>query len=219
MKTVQATPQIQTLADLLERLGGVSADRVRFQPPPGTATEQDVIEVEQRENRLCELVDGALVEKSTGYRESLLAVALAASLREFVVARNLGLVTGADGLVSLISGLVRIPDVAFVSWNRLPERQVPTDPIPHVAPDLAVEVLSKGNTAEEMERKRREYFQAGVRLVWMVDVDARTVGVFTSPERSRTVNEDQILDGGDVLPGFTLSLRELFAELDRQGDS
>ena len=141
-----------------------------------------------------------------------------AALREFVVERNLGLVTGADGLVSLISGLVRIPDVAFVSWNRLPERQVPTDPIPHVAPDLAVEVLSKGNTAGEMERKRREYFQAGVRLVWMVDVEVRTVAVFTSAESSRTLNEDQILDGGGVLPGFSLALRELFAELDRQGD-
>ncbi len=219
MKTVQTALQIQTLADLLERLGGISADRVRFQPPPGTALEQDVIEVERRENRLCELVDGALVEKLMGYRESLLAVALAAALRDFVVERNLGLVTGADGLVSLISGLVRIPDVALVSWNRLPERQVPTDPIPHVAPDLAVEVLSKGNTAGEMERKRREYFQAGVSLVWMVDVDARTVTVFTSPERSRTLNEDQILDGGEVLAGFSLSLRELFAELDRQGDS
>jgi len=218
MKTVHTAPQIQTLADLLERLGGISADRVRFQPPPGTASEQDVVEVERRENRLCELVDGALVEKLMGYRESLLAVALAAALREFVVERNLGLVTGADGLVSLISGLVRIPDVAFVSWDRLPERKVPTDPIPHVAPDLAVEVLSKGNTASEMERKRREYFQAGVRLVWMVDVDVRTVTVFTSPERSRTLNEDQILDGEEVLPGFSLVLRDLFAELDRQGD-
>ncbi len=112
-----------------------------------------------------------------------------------------------------------IPDVAFASWDRLPKRQVPTDPIPDLAPDLAVEVLSKANTSEEMRRKRREYFASSVRLVWLVDPDARTVTVFTAPEQSKELNEDQILDGGDVLPGFTLALRELFAELDRQGNA
>ncbi len=219
MTTVETPLPIDTLADLLERLGGIPPDRVRFHPPPGTATEQDVIEIERRENRLCELVDGVLVEKPMGYRESLLAGALLAFLREFVVPRNLGLVTGADGLMRLFSGLVRIPDVAFASWDRLPKRQVPTDPIPDLAPDLAVEVLSKANTPEEMRRKRGEYFASGVRLVWLIDPDARTVTVFTAPEQSKEVNEDQILDGGDVLPGFTLALRELFAELDRQGNA
>ncbi len=217
MTTVETPRPIDTLADLLERLGGIAPDRVRFHPPPGTATEQDVIDIERRENRLCELVDGVLVEKAMGYRESLLAGALLAFLREFVVPRNLGLVTGADGLMRLFSGLVRIPDVAFASWDRLPKQRVPTDPIPDLVPDLAVEVLSRANTPEEMRRKRLEYFGSGVRLVWLVNPDARTATVFTAPEESRELREDQVLDGGDVLPGFHLELRELFAELDRQG--
>ena len=61
-------------------------------------------------------------------------------------------------MVRLAPGLVRIPDLAFISWQRLPERRVPTDPIPGLVPDLVVEVLSDGNTAAEMDRKRREYF-------------------------------------------------------------
>ena len=83
-------------------------------------------------------------------------------------------------------------------------------------PDLAVEVLSESNTAEEMARKLREYFAAGVRLVWMIDPRDRTATVFTGPELSRMLDETHTLDGGDVLPGFQLPLRDLFAELDLQ---
>jgi Uma2 family endonuclease len=81
---------------------------------------------------------------------------------------------------------------------------------------LAVEVLSAGNTSAEMERKRREYFDAGVQLVWMIEPRARTVAVFTSPAESRALGVDDVLDGGNVLPGFSLKLRDLFAELDRE---
>ena len=129
------------MADLFEHFGGIAADRVRFHPSPGTATEQDVLAVHAREKRLCELVEGVLVEKAMGFRESCLALALSAALRAFVRPRNLGLVSGPDGLIRLASGLVRIPDVAFISWQRIPGRRTPTDPVPELVPDLAVEVL------------------------------------------------------------------------------
>jgi hypothetical protein len=66
----------QTIDDLLTSLGGVPADRVRLHPQPGTASERDVIEIHDRENRLCELVDGTLVEKAMGFDESVFAVLL-----------------------------------------------------------------------------------------------------------------------------------------------
>ena len=106
---------IETLADLLEQLGGIAPERVRFRPPPGTVTEKDVLEVAAHENRLCELVDGVLVEKAMGWRESLLASVLITILSNFVRPRNLGLVAGANSPLRLASGLVRMPDVAFVS--------------------------------------------------------------------------------------------------------
>lgn len=208
----------ETLADLVEQLGGISLERIRFRPLPGMATEQDVLDVERRENRLCELVDGVLVEKAMGFRESALACALIEFLRAFVRPRNLGLVTGEAGMLRLSSGLVRIPDVAFVSWGRLPERGMPSEPIPDLAPDLAVEVLSESNTEGEMERKLREYFEAGVILVWLIDPKSRTVTVYTAVDQFVVLNERQTLDGGPVLPGFSLPLVDLFAELDRQGN-
>jgi len=208
-----APPDLETLADLLHQLGDIPPQRVRLRPPPGTATEQDVIDIEQRENRLFELVDGVLVEKGMGYRESLLACAIIEALRAFVRPRNLGIVTGEAGMMRLFPGLVRIPDVAFASWQRLPDGRVPVEPIPSVVPDIAVEVLSQSNTPAEMARKRREYFQAGVRLVWLVDLDARTVTVFTGLDTSSVLHENHILNADPVLPGFSLSLTDLFAEL------
>jgi Uma2 family endonuclease len=207
------------MADLLERLGGIAPSRVRMVPAPGCATEQDVIEIEAQENRLFELVDGILVEKGLGFLESVLAATLATILNRFVVSRNVGLMTGADGMVRLFPGQVRIPDVAYISWARIPGGRVPRAPIPPIAPDLAVEVLSDSNTVGEMARKRGDYFQSGVLLVWEVDPVARRVFVYTAPEACQSLGETDTLSGGAVLPGFSLPLQELFGELDRQAVS
>jgi Uma2 family endonuclease len=203
-----------TIGDLLKRLGNIPAARVRLYPTPGTATEKDVIKVLDRENRPCELVDGTLVEKPMGYEESEIAATIIILLGSFVRRHKLGIVTGPDGTIRLFPGLVRIPDVAFASWDCFPGRKRPRAPIPHLAPDLVVEVLSKSNTKGEMSRKLREYFEAGVRLVWMVEPKKRSVRVHTAVDQSVLFAEGQSLDGGAVLPGFVLSVNELFPKDD-----
>lgn len=212
-----SSASIKNLADLQVRLGGVPLDRVRFHPAPGTATVQDVIAIQRQEGKHCELIEGVLLEKSMGFNESALAVFLAGLLNTFVIQRNLGIVTGSDGTYELMPDLVRIPDVAFTRWDRFPGRQRATAPVPRLAPNLAVEVLSRGNTPGEMAAKRQDYFDAGVELVWEIDLAARTLSVYTSPTAGTTFDERDTLDGAAVLPGFTLALRDLFAELDRQG--
>jgi len=205
-----------TVSELALRLGPMPLERIRFNPVPGTATEHDVLAIREREGRLYELTGGILVEKAMGFRESVLAAALIGFLRAFVKPRGLGVVTSSDGLMRLDRGLVRIPDVAFVSWAQFPTRQVPNDPIPNAYPDLAIEILSPTNTAAEMASKRRDYFHAGTRLVWEIDPEKRTAAVFSSPEDSVVLTAQEKLDGGDVLPGFSLELKLLFAELDVQ---
>lgn len=116
-------PRIETLADLLVRLGGIDPRRARFHPPPGTARVQDVIEVAEREGKLCELIEGVLLEKVMGWNESRLAGFILGVLTAQVIPRNLGVVTGADGATELMPDLVRIPDVAFINWDRLPGRR------------------------------------------------------------------------------------------------
>jgi Uma2 family endonuclease len=209
-----AVSPFKTVRELLDKLGDVPAHRVLMVPLPGTATEDDVLK-EGSVKRFCELVDGVLVEKVMGFDESRLACLLISFLVSFVTQRDLGVVAGEGGLTRLFPGQVRIPDVAFVSKKRFQSRKKRKVAILEFAPDLAVEILGKGNTRREMERKLRDYFAAGTRLVWYIDRKQRTVRVYTRPDRPAVLREDQSLDGGDVLPGFVLPLRELFAELDR----
>lgn len=158
-----------SLGDLLQRLGDISPFRVRMHPAPGTAVEADAVRARSDGHRLYELVESTLVQKAVGYKKSIVAGATLAALRAFVVPRKLGHVSGPDGMLRLSPGLVRGPDVAFVSRDRLPDARVPDQPIPNLVPNLAVEVLSESNTPREMDRKRREYFEAGVELLWIVD--------------------------------------------------
>lgn len=203
-----------SLSELLEELGGISALRVRNEPAPGHATIADLLQVNQSGSH-CELIDGILVEKVRGWSESLIAGVLIELLRQFLRKHNLGLISGPDGCMEILPALVRGPDVAFVSWNRLPDGKIPTTPVPQIVPDLAIEVLSTGNTFMEMSRKRHEYFHAGVRLVWMVDPRERTVAVYTSASEYQILDESQMLTGHDVLPGLEIPLADVFAELDR----
>jgi Uma2 family endonuclease len=205
------------LDDLVERLGGIPLSRILVVPAPGTATEGDVLEAERRYNRRFELIDGVFVEKGIGFSVSLLAGVLIHILRDFVVPRNLGVVSGADGCVRLFPNLIRIPDVAFASWDRFPGRKVPTAPIPSLAPNLVVEVLSESNTGPEMARKRGEYFAAGVQLIWEFDPEALAVSVYAPDGSVKRLNSAQELDGGAVLPGFILEISAVFSELDRHG--
>ena len=216
MATLLETPTVAapTLADLLKELGDIPPSRVRARPAPGTATVQDVVDIDVHEDRLFELVDGVLVEKAMGFQESLLAVALANLLRNYIKPRKLGVVVGPDGMMEILAGLVRMPDVAFVSANRFPDGRVPTKPVPQLVPDLAVEILSLGNTVAEMNRKRREYFRAGVRLVWLIDPVTRTLSAYTSPDEFRLFSQTESVSGAPVIPDFVLPLKALFSELD-----
>ncbi len=208
----QPFPGQWSLADLLTHLGGIAAERVRLYPTPGTATEEDVLRIQREEDRLCELVEGVLVEKVKGYHESKLAVWIAHLLQLYLDENDLGEVAGADGTLRLMPKLVRIPDVSFVSHQRVAECANADAPIPELAPDLAIEVLSEGSTDAEMQRKLKEYFFAGTTLVWLVDPRRRTVQVSTAPDQSIVLSEEQELSGEPVLPGFRVAVARIFAK-------
>jgi Uma2 family endonuclease len=213
-----AASDLKTVADLLEELGGIPASRVRIFPSPGKATEQDLLDLLDHQDTICELVDGTLVEKTMGCVESLLALAIAHRLINFVKNGRLGIVLGADGTLRVLPDQVRIPDVCFISWKRFPGGKLPDVQIPSVAPDLAIEILSPGNSEGEMRRKLNDYFAAGVALVWYIDPAKKNAAVYTSPDQCTVLDEAQILTGGAVLPGFNLALRDLFAEVEGRMD-
>lgn len=213
MPTGTRFPHDWTVDDLTafaDRLG-VPPSRIRMDPRPGTVTVDDVIEINDRKRTaLCELIDGTLVEKPVGMPESLIAGLLAYLLNAFVLPRKFGLILGPDATLRLSPDQVRLPDVSFVGNDRLKNGRLPKGQAPELVPHLAVEVLSPSNTRKEMERKLKEYFFASVLLVWLIDPDTRTAQVFASPDEMTEVPATGALDGGSVLPGFSLPLADLF---------
>lgn len=205
--------KFHTLEDVLRNLGGIPASRVRVDPAPGTATIRDLLRLWKAEGRMCELVDGTLVDKPMAAPESYIAGQIQTSINLYLMTHKLGFTLGEQGMLKLSKGLIRAPDVSFVSWEQLPQPKVPREPLFALYPDLAVEVYSKGNTRKEMARKRREYFRAGCRLVWIVYPRTETVDVYSDPEHFTTYSDADTLNGDDVLPGFRLPIRSFFGEL------
>lgn len=206
-------PALKTFADLHAKLGGVPLDRIRAHPAPGNATEADL---ERAGKPTCELIDGVLVEKPMGALESILGLYIGSLIVSHVRANDLGLVMGEAGFIRLGPDQVRAPDVAFVPWSEFPDGEVPQDEaFWSVAPGLIVEVLSPGNTKAEIDRKLAEFFKAGCKLAWTIDPRAKTAKVYTSAKKFKELDETGTLDGSKVLPGFTLSLAELFASTKR----
>lgn len=156
-----------------------------------------------------ELVRGTLiVREPPGFRHGRVSVEIAARLREFVRANNLGIVVAETGFtLSTDPDTVRGPDAAFISQGRVPD----PDLVGYlaIAPDLVVEVLSPGDRAGEVQSKVSDWLTAGSRLVWVID-PVRRHGVVYRPDTSvGLLSENDSLDGEDVLPGFSCRLAEI----------
>jgi Uma2 family endonuclease len=210
------TTKFPTLADVQARVGHVPDSRILSFPAPGTATEQDLLNPSITRDGGCELVDGILVEKPMGFRSDYIAAWIGHLIMLFLGGNNLGAVAGSQGGIRFKLGLVRMPDVSFIRWDSVDdpdEIENPAGACLEIAPDLVVEVLSPGNTPQEMAIKLAEYAKAGVKLVWYVDPDRKEVDVYPkgNPKRKKTVGVDGVIDGGDILPGFTLPVAKIFA--------
>jgi Uma2 family endonuclease len=159
----------------------------------------------------CELVRGQLVmlPYSTAER-GLLAPRIGVALAQFVEQRQLGIALLGD--VGFQIGhepdTVRCADVTFIRADRIPEDMSGYIDGP---PDLAVEIVSPPDRAPEVLAKVQDFLAAGCQVVWVVDPGTRTVTVYESRGQAHVITEDGQLSGGDLLPGFSIALAELFA--------
>jgi len=156
-----------------------------------------------------ELVNGEVKMSPAGLRHERIGVKLIARLERFLEQHPLGHVYGSSAGYTLPSGDVRSPDISFVPLSRLPGGRDPDD-YADFPPDLAVEILSPHDRARELNDKVAEYFEFGVRLMWIIDPKRQTVTVYRSWADAHTLRPDETLDGGDVLPGFACRVGEIF---------
>jgi Uma2 family endonuclease len=158
-----------------------------------------------------ELVEGRVIRMSPpGSRHAVLTTRLAVLLFQHVEPRSLGAVMTSGGFwLAADPDTVREPDVAFVRQERIPDAGVPQSFWPG-APDLAVEIVSPGDRSAEINAKVRDYLAHGVRLVWIVDPGRKAVTAHRPGSRPVVFRADDVLDAGDVIPGFRCSVRQIF---------
>jgi Uma2 family endonuclease len=162
---------------------------------------------ENRDKRL-EYIGGDVIEVVSNSYASLVAVRISARIQLFVEDRKLGYVTGADGGF-MVSNERYIPDVGFIGKQKQPEPpRVSWIPKP---PDLVVEVLSPTDAPEVVRIKIVNYLHAGV-TVWLVNPDRRQIEIYIPGEMAKSIGIEDTLDGGDVLPGFRLAVKDIFPE-------
>jgi Uma2 family endonuclease len=158
---------------------------------------------------LYEVIDGEYVEKPMSMREIRLANALSQ-----LMAAALGKSPPGEAFMEMLyrlpRGNSRRPDVSYVSYERWSDRVVPETEAWEMVPLVAVEIISKNNKAGEIQGKIEEYFDAGVSQVWVVYPKQKKVMVYRSPKDVQVLDESDLLDGGTLLPGFKLALRDFF---------
>ncbi len=205
-------PQTAALpAGLLRRLGDIPPERVRADPPPGTATEADLILLDGQKPK-CELIDGTIVEKTAGCPESYLSSQLIGELGVYLKANPIAFQSGAGYSVRVGPQQVRVPDGAVVLWNAGEPRRVKRCVITDDVPALIFEIPKPSNTKAEIARKLAEFFAAGTQVAWVVDSQTGTADIYTSATDKVAVPRDGVLTAEAVLPGFALPLAVVFEE-------
>jgi Uma2 family endonuclease len=162
-----------------------------------------------------ELVNGELVDMgNSGMEHGNFGIYLGGLIEIYVRSRKLGVACDLSTAFTLKSGNKRSPDVSFIARERLQGLKRLPKGYFQGAPDLVVEVISPSNTFEELHEKLTEYFDNGCRLAWVINPDEQVVLVYHQPQPDKLLRSSDSLDGEDIIPGFTLPVADLFAELD-----
>ncbi|MEL7234065.1 MAG: Uma2 family endonuclease [Chloroflexota bacterium] len=159
-----------------------------------------------------ELIDGLIVDMPpSSKRNTIIAMTIGRLIGNYVAENNLGFVTGADGGFKITEENTFQPDAAYISKERMPDLD---GVVFEVAPDLAVEVISPGETAAHVNTKTRRYLEAGTKGVWTVYPETQTVDVNTRSADGHIVtmhiDGEGTLTGGEALPGFAITLAQIF---------
>jgi Uma2 family endonuclease len=162
-----------------------------------------------------EIVNGELIDMgNSGALHGYVCSLLLAALMSYILPKKLGVILDSSTAFKMKNGNKRSPDISFFAKERLQGITELPSGFLEGAPDLAVEVLSPGNTIEEIDEKIAEYFENGARLVWVISPTQHYILVYRSiQEPDRLLKSADSLDGEDVIPGFTLPVADLFQKL------
>ncbi len=175
-------------------------------------TEKEIMSLPNNGNKY-ELVNGELVMGPTGIEHEDIGATLLTALKRFALEHKLGIVCGSSAGYWMKSGNLRSPDVSFIRGDRLKGLKRPPKGFFKGSPDIAVEILSPSDTLESIHGKIVEYFGNETKLAWVINPEEQTVLVYHSPYADKLLTRQDILDGEEVMKGFSFPVAELFLEL------
>jgi len=171
---------------------------------------QEIEALPENADKTLELIAGEIVEKVASFTPSKISSRIIYHFTGYLIERPIGYVTGEAGGYIMSGEDTYNPDVGYISKERLPEEPPREAPVP---PDLAVEVKSPTDSKRKMRLKAEKYLAYGTNIVWLIFPKERMVEVYKSGEEDvENIGIDGTLDGGDILPGFTLKVRDIFPE-------
>ncbi len=179
---------------------------------PKVWTDEELLALPKDGNKY-EVVKGILTMSPAGFAHEFIGVRLIFALENFVRLHKLGVVLGSSLGCWMENRDFLSPDVSFIAKERLKGQKHPTEKFFDGAPDLAVEVLSPSERVKRLHDKFVDYFANGCRLVWVINPKEKVVLVYHSPQAYQLLREGDVISGETVVPGFTLPVSELFAEL------
>ncbi len=185
--------------------------------PARLFTAEDFLHMPESEG--AELVDGRIVEVPMGSMSSWIGGELLFLIRTFIAGQNLGWVFPQETGLAIWPAhrnRVRKPDLTFVRAGRLPGGRLPQGWLT-VLPDLVVEIVSPKDRVEDLDVKLAEYREAGIPLIWVIHPATQSAHVLGAHQPLVEIGSGGVLDGGEVLPGFTCNLAELFAAAENAG--
>lgn len=189
------------------------ATKVDNPPEKKIWTDAEFMTLSKDEHRY-ELVNGELVEMgNSGAKHGYICSILMINLGGYIYNQKLGAIFDSSTAFAMKSGNKRSPDFSFVAKERLQGLEELPDGFLSVAPDLAVEILSPHNTIAEIHNKIVEYFENSARLVWVIHPQEEYVLVYHSPNPDILLKSNDLLDGEEVIPGFSFPISNLFQKL------
>lgn len=169
----------------------------------------DYVHLPENAGRRLELVNGEIVDKDESTQlTAVIGGRIGYFLNQYIIPRNSGYVTGAMAYYALSTRDLCSPDVAYISKERHPILNGDFFPI---APDIAIEIIKPKSKAAQLKNKMAAYADGGVHLVWEVYPSLKSINIMYYPVgKGKSLDKEDILDCGDILPGFTLKVSEIF---------
>jgi Uma2 family endonuclease len=175
-------------------------------------TEEELMNL-PRNGHKYELIEGDIYMSPTGLLHGFIATKLSIELGKYIQEKSLGILCDSSTGFWMKNSDLLSPDISFISGQRIREYKYSLEKFYHGSPDLVIEILSPSDNIEKISTKVKMYFENDTKLLWVINFSDETVLIYHSAQPDKILKSGDLIDGEEVVPGFSYQVSELFAEI------